>query len=1021
MGKFADIINRPWVDMTLYPESIPHLLHQDLAYLWVLEKQADLRPKIWGERLEAWRCLLELLFIGELDVRDEPIKEPLIQYTSPHGITKVSWVVIRGGEEMVGVLSPVVILRPLPDFTADDLAKWKQWLADKRRPGEFPFYIQLAIKELKEGGQQDSFRSRLAAILEKEFAPGQANNPPHNAFGARISIPMLRQFLWTQRPGQPPTIDQVDVLVRRGGDGGDHVYVPRCKTCSHILTKARSSPTIIVEGNSFRVECENPSGGHVNELDLTDFLIWMRPGNQVIVWEQDGATSIPEKGFPPKPYTQGIQVEFEWNEAQLAGERVKRYLVLQFREKELIRRKLKDILFDQVLVAGHFEKFNGLPVRPEWTDALENPHQVVVTPDPSAARVTYRDLRVKGWPMPLLWTYSGTLGVKGVSKLAVGIYPDPDEMPEGWRWYRYFLHGTERRGYRLITDSSKKILPWLIESESGKPRTLSLTDEAGAAGATYYVKDVPSPFVEEARADAFLGVDFGTTNTTIYFLPPGENAENPQPERYGLKPSLLGANAKWFAEAEGLTEVIGDFLPGFKYRGGSADPYIIPSALWKRQDQFLVRWGPEEPAQGVQALGDFKWDKEGVPNYVYRKAYLRELLLLALPQVIKNTGLHTSKVKFHLGFAFPLAFDFEARGIMQKLLDEVDALMGAATGFDFESYSINESTACVRAFGTFNPGDTFLVADMGGGTMDISFFTVRGAQANDIHQIGSVQFAGETYVRALTRKKQPNVQAQDAFRWKLKDSISTGASQSEYGSDQAAQTILHRFGGLAFEFLRTLVAAYRQDAPEQEIHLVLVGNGWHLAEALSSETKTRGAKRVFMEHYSHLLNQMDEVTLSLYLGEPLPSLPSSKHLIVIGALRNVSGPQKRKELAEEPSLSKLPAGRDFEFNTARGRVKQIRWHELVGEAFALTEFSADELRQGRSDFSLKEVPAFRDPWQPYLLGIFGAADESSIPYPDVPNLRDKVLASIQGHPPKITKGPLQIILEQRWADWLIEN
>jgi hypothetical protein len=1021
MGKYSDIINRPWVDMMLYPESIPHLLHQDLAYLWVLEKQSDLRPNIWGERLDAWRCLVELFLIGEIDVKDEPIKEPLIWYTSPHGITKVSWAVLRGSEELVGVLSPAVLLRPLPDFTAQDLIKLKQRLADKRRPDEFPFYLQLAIRELKEGGQADSFRSRLAAILEKEFAPGQTNNPPHNAFGARICIPMLRQFLWMQRLGQPSTIDQVDVLVRRGGNGGDHVYVPRCKTCSYILTKAHSSPPISIEGSSFRIECENPSGGHVNELYLTDFLIWMRPNNQVVVWDQDGATSIPEKGFPPKPYTQGIQVEFEWNEAQLGGERVKHFLILQFREKELVRRKLKDILFDQALVAGHFEKFNGLPIRPEWTDALENPHNVVVAPEPLAARVTYRELRVKGWPMPLVWTYSGKLGIKDVSKLGVGIYPDPNEMPEQWRWYRCFLHGPERRDYRLKTDSSKTILPWLIECGQGKPESISVTDETGDAGVTYYIKDVPSPFMEDTRADAYLGVDFGTTNTTIYFLPPGENAENPQPERYGIKPSLLSANAKWLAESDGLTEIIGDFLPGFKYREGSADPYIIPSALWKRQDQFLVRWGPEEPSQGGQPLGEFKWDKPGVPNYTYRKAYLRELLLLALPQVIKNTGLHTSKVKFHLGYAFPLAFDFEARRVMQQLLDDVDTLMQEATGFDFESYSINESTACVRAFGTFNPGDTFLVADMGGGTMDISFFTVKGAQTNEIHQIGSVQFAGETYVRALTRKKHPNVSAQDSFRWKLKDSISTAASQIEYGSDQSAQMILHRFGGLAFEFLRTLVAAYRQDEPEQEIHLVLVGNGWHLAEAFSAETKTRGAKRVFKEHYSHLMNQVDEVSLSLYLGEPLPSLPSSKHLIVIGALKNVSGPQKRKELAEEPSLSKLPAGRDFEFNTARGRVKQIRWHELVGEAFALTEFSVDELTQGRSDFSLRNVPAFREPWRSYLLGIFGAADESGIPYPDIPILRDKVLASIQGHPPKITKGPLQIILEQRWADWLIEN
>jgi hypothetical protein len=1019
MGKYWEIINRPWIDMTIYPESIPHLLHHDLAYLWILEKEPNLRPKTWEGRLEAWRYLVELFLTGELDVKDEFIREPLLTYTRQHGITKVSWAVVRGSEDLAGALSPVVLVRPLPDFTEQDLAKWKQLRGSGRRPGEFPYYLQLAIRKLNAGQPASSFRARLATVLEKEFAPEQ-RNPPHNTVGAHISVPMLRQLLWTQRLGQLVTTDQVDVLVRRG-ENGDHVYVPRCKTCSYILTKARTSPAISVEGDEFRVECENPSGGHVNQLDLTDFLIWTRRDNKVIVWDQDRATSIPEKGFPPKPYIRGIQVEFEWNDAQLEGEAEKRFLVLEFQHHELIRRKLKDIFFDKILVAGKFGKFQGLPVRPEWTDALENPHQVVVNAEPSASRVTYRDLRIMGWPMPLTWTYTGSLGVEQKSNLGVGIYPDPNMMPEQWRWYRCFLHGSLRREYRIKTASSQTILPWLIESLEGSPQSLSVTNETGDTGATYFHKEIASTFGEDIKANVFLGIDFGTTNTTVYFLPPSENAEDPHPDRYGLKPSRLGTNVKWLAECEGLTEVIGDFLPGFKYRQESTDPYIIPSALWKRQDQFLMRWGPEEPASGVQPLGDFKWDKEGVPNYAYRKAYLRELLLLSLPLVVKNIGLNNSKAKFHLGFAFPLAFNYDARRRMQKLLDEVNETLQAATGFDYESYSINESTACVRAFGKFNPGETFLVADMGGGTMDISFFTVRGTQPNDIHQMGSVQFAGETYVRALTRKKQPDVLQQESTRWNLKDSINSSASQAEYGKDQAAQTILHRFCGLAFEFLRTLVAAYRQSKPEEDIHLVLVGNGWHLAEAFSPETQGRGDRKVFKEHYFHLIHQVDQRNLRLYFGEPLRSLPSSKHLVVIGALRNVSGPEKSKELSEEPSLSKLPAGRDFEFVTTRDRVKKISWYELVGEAFAFTEFSLEELTNGKSNFSLTEVPAFDDPWKSYLLGIFRADDESGIPYPDVPNLREKIRALTQGHPPKITKGPLQIILEQRWADWLIED
>src|SRR5579885_1507702 len=798
MGKYSDIINSPWIDMTLYPESIPHLLHHDLAYLWILEKEAHLRPKIWGERLEAWRCLVELFFTGELVVKEDPIREPLIRYTRPHGITKVSWVSLRNSDEVAGVLSPSVLMRPLPDFTSHDLSKWKQYLTLKRRPNEFPYYLQLAIGVLKAGQPPGSFRARLATILENEFAPGQTNNPPPNAHGAHISVPTLRQFIWTQRLDTSPVIDQVNVLVRASdGNGGDPIYVPRCRTCSYILTKSRMSQPIRVEGDTFRVDCENPSGPHANELDLTDFLIWARQDNKVVVWDQDGATSIPERGFPPKPYIQGIQVEFEWNAAQLAGEWEKRFLVLQFRDKDLISRKLKDIFFDKLLVPGRFEKFKGLPVRPEWLDALENPHEVAIVADGNDSRVIYREMRIKGWPVSLRWAYSGNLGVEKKSDLGAGIYPDPATVPQQWRWYRCFLHGPSRREYQIKSDSSNQVLPWLVEGEHGKPKSLSVTNATGETGATYFDEVVASRYGDDHRADVYLGIDFGTTNTMIYFLPLGDSAENLQPARHGLKPSLLSTNVKWFAEAEGSAETIGDFLPGLKYRERLSDPYIIPSALWNKQGQFLIRWGAEAPVQGVQPLDGFKWDVRGKDNYAYRKAYLRELLLLSLPQIIMNIGLNTSRAKFHLGFAFPLAFHNEARRRMQQLLDEMDSILHEATGFDFESYSINESTACVRAFGAFNPGDTFLVADMGGGTMDLSFFTVRGAQDNEVHQMGSVKFAGETYVGALTRKKRPNLQGQEAFYWKLKDSINTEESRDEYGKDDAAQTILHRFGGLA--------------------------------------------------------------------------------------------------------------------------------------------------------------------------------------------------------------------------------
>lgn len=1018
MGKYSDIMESPWLDTTLYAESIPHLLHYDLAYLWILEKQANLRPRVWKERLEAWRCLVELLLIGELDVKDQPIQHPLLRYTAPNGITKVSWVSLRKDDQQVGVLSPTVLVRPLPDFTSEDLDQWKQRLAEKRRPSDFPFFLRLAIKELKGGQPEGSFRSRLGSLLQEEFAPGAAGNPPAGVSGARLSIPILRKLFWTLTSGVPSSLDNVEILVRAAKNGSTSLFVPRCNVCSYLLTKPRSV-SINVEAEHFSVDCENPDGSHSNVLPLSSFLIWVRSVHQVIVWDQRSAITLPTAALPPEPTIEGIQVAFEWEDAQLGGERERRFIKLQFPEKDVLFSKIGDIFYKKILLPGNFEKFSGLPIRLEWFDALQDPQTVIKSADQTLCKVTYQGIQIKGWPAVMNWPFKGNFGVQLEPTLSVGMYPNPDSMPPNWRWYRIFLNGAPKTKYSITTDSSEQILPWLSETRTGSPKVISIVSENGDSGVTYPLKEIVTKFTGGGTANIFMAVDFGTTNTTIYFQPSGETATNPHPDKYGLKPSELSTSIKWLAETDDLilAPTIGDFLPGRQYRKGLVDEYIIPTALWHYQNSYLTRWGPDEPKPGSTPIAGFKWDYSHKDNSPERKAYLKEVLLLTLPLIVIKTALNKPAAKFHVGFAFPLAFDFTARRKMEDLLGEIGGALFELTGFEFVSYSIDESSASVRAFGAHNPGETFLVADMGGGTLDLAFFTFKPHQAKEMHQIGSVRFAGESYVGALAEKKQPNVDRQRELWWKINDSIREGRSPDEYGKDSDAQVILHRFGGLAFEFLRTMIATYRRSQPDKPINLVLVGNGWHLAESFNSEAKTRGPKKVFQEYYAHLVQQLGDEKLTLYQKEPLSVLPSSKHLVVIGALGNALGPQQSM-LSEEPSLSKLPAGRALQFTTARGPTKKFDWYDLIGEELTLTGFSSDELKGGKSEFYFHRMPALTNPWRALLLEIFRAADESQIPYPETERLREQIQRSILGDPAKITKGPLQIILEQHWIQRL---
>jgi hypothetical protein len=56
-----------------------------------------------------------------------------------------------------------------------------------------------------------------------------------------------------------------------------------------------------------------------------------------------------------------------------------------------------------------------------------------------------------------------------------------------------------------------------------------------------------------------------------------------------------------------------------------------------------------------------------------------------------------------------------------------------------------------------------------------------------------------------------------------------------------------------------------------------------------------------------------------------------------------------------------------------------------------------------------------DRWRSRLLEVFGNAD---IPYMDEARLREQIMSALQGSPARLSKGPLQIILENEWIEWL---
>src|SRR5262245_61391195 len=107
MPAIVDLLNANWENLDLRAESIPHLLHWDLAYLWVLERNPAHRPSNWHDRIEAWRRLVYAFLLGEFELVQLEVIEPLSGVLLNAGIREVK--LARYNGQPVGVLSPTVL------------------------------------------------------------------------------------------------------------------------------------------------------------------------------------------------------------------------------------------------------------------------------------------------------------------------------------------------------------------------------------------------------------------------------------------------------------------------------------------------------------------------------------------------------------------------------------------------------------------------------------------------------------------------------------------------------------------------------------------------------------------------------------------------------------------------------------------------------------------------------------------------------------------------------------------------
>lgn len=1015
MPKYHQIVDGPWADATLFAESIPHLLHWDLAYLWVLEKARDHDdlqiPELWQRRIDAWGHLVGLFLTGGVNIENEPISRPLLDFTSPYGVSEVQWLVAHG--QRIGVVSPTALVRPLPDFTLGDEALWPD---DARMvaPREVRHFAQKLVQRLNEA--QGTYAPRLADIVQSRFKPDPLYPPPA---GRAVPVPVLVDLRWTQATGDG-AFRTLDLFVSEDVREGS-TFIPRCPTCQgQLLIENGTAVDIQGDADVAFVPCAGCQG-ETCPVRLDRLLVWNWPGRrEAIVWQASGQVGPPAHGKPPLPLVEGDTVRFAWNPAQATDEQ-RRELAFRFAGKT-VRGPLPigDAFYDKLLVPGDPAAFSGAPIRAEWRDALVPDPEGTASPmsegQGTALRVTYSGLRLAGWPDPITWVYSGESRIQHAPALHVGVFPDPDRMPPGWRWFRTFAVDTATEGHenRATLDADGQALfPWTTETEDGPPASLALV--LGEAGVSY----APAWATRTAvgASSHYVGLDFGTTNTIAYAMTEGERRQRaPTPSEHGLQPSSFADATRWLTGSAPSADVFGGFLPGPAYEGSGTDPYVTPTALWTDAGASVIRWGADPPTANAEPSTNFKLDR-GLASHTHaglRRRFLREYLLLMLPSVLDGSPAEQPTV--NLGLAFPLALTFSERADLAALFSEVAREVGSLTSATISTYTIDEAQACVEAFGSANPGESFLIADMGGGTLDFALFTTGTGSSITYHQIGSVEFAGEAFVESVASQTP-------ASTWDLRDAIRSDTGRLRYGGNGDISRLRSRFYAYAFEFIRTMVAAFREEAPRQPLRVVLVGNGWHLVEAFDTGVEREGRDAVFQNHYQAYSRAVGVEGLSLYgideAGEVLAGLPSTKHLVVIGALQNAASGTPRHALTGEAQLSRLPAGRAIEVGL-KGKAKRIAWCDLVGLGSSLEEVFYEDI-QGRVDIDLASAPEAHPSWRSLLERTFGVDSPHALPAPRVETLRQRLqqFATVgSSQTAVLERGPLQLILEEAWLDSL---
>lgn len=338
----------------------------------------------------------------------------------------------------------------------------------------------------------------------------------------------------------------------------------------------------------------------------------------------------------------------------------------------------------------------------------------------------------------------GTADITAVSTAPVlAIWPN--FCASGWKaYYTYFTTAAQDTFYAKPFLAGELSVPRKFSDNQGNreitkterfPEALICQYKGTKAGILFI--SVPEETVGIDGTDWTIGIDFGTSSTTVYNR---KGIADPQPVTF---------NDRLLRITDPLTNPDSTFIDNFFSPKSEQTPFfsLFQKLGNQKPDEPVLDGhiyfppGYNELSAAKNIIHDLKWSTRAIDRE-HLKVFLKQLCLQVAAEAIDNGA-----TQINWNFSHPLAFTERDRGLFERIWEEVGSACKGATGLS-QTVVIpaqSESVVTAKFFATklqsqfatggFTTGAVCI--DIGGETSDISIW-----QKNKLYWQTSLRFAG---------------------------------------------------------------------------------------------------------------------------------------------------------------------------------------------------------------------------------------------------------------------------------------